>query len=225
MVEKEWQDCTDVTAMLRHLQKANLKFTPRKQRLFACACCRHIWACLEPVCRTAVETAERYADGQVKLAQLTAAHSAAARVNRVRSGKAGLLYRRGIGPDQDPIQLYWAWQATEGAARSARAVVGKTVQGAAFCMSSVEDDDTANQILAGLLRHIVGNPFRPYSAGEKWGGAVRRLAEASSKGDTSARIPLHDALLEAGHDELAAHFRENKHPRGCWALDLILGRS
>jgi hypothetical protein len=31
-------------------------------------------------------------------------------------------------------------------------------------------------------------------------------------------------LLEAGHAELAAHFQERDHPKGCWALDLILGK-
>ena len=36
---------------------------------------------------------------------------------------------------------------------------------------------------------------------------------------------LHDALLEAGHAELAEHFRqETWHPKGCWVVDLILGR-
>jgi hypothetical protein len=38
--------------------------------------------------------------------------------------------------------------------------------------------------------------------------------------------PLVNALLEAGHHELAEHFRcEEWHPKGCWALDVILGRS
>jgi len=36
---------------------------------------------------------------------------------------------------------------------------------------------------------------------------------------------LTDALLEAGQDELAAHFRESSsHPKGCAWLDAILGK-
>jgi hypothetical protein len=35
---------------------------------------------------------------------------------------------------------------------------------------------------------------------------------------------LHDALLEAGCGELADHFTEPRHPKGCWALDVILGK-
>ncbi len=34
-----------------------------------------------------------------------------------------------------------------------------------------------------------------------------------------------DALLEAGHAELAEHFqKESWHPKGCWVVDLVLGK-
>jgi hypothetical protein len=53
---------------------------------------------------------------------------------------------------------------------------------------------------------------------------VTQLAESLYAGEDCA-FALHDALLEAGHAELAQHFREEKwHPKGCWALDLILGK-
>jgi hypothetical protein len=40
-----------------------------------------------------------------------------------------------------------------------------------------------------------------------------------------ATFALHDALLEAGHPDLAAHFQaEQWHPKGCWVVDLLLGR-
>jgi len=36
---------------------------------------------------------------------------------------------------------------------------------------------------------------------------------------------LVDALEEAGHQELAQHFRKEEwHPKGCWAIDAILGK-
>ena len=35
----------------------------RKIRLYLCSCCRLIWDMILPRCRTAVEVAERYADG------------------------------------------------------------------------------------------------------------------------------------------------------------------
>lgn len=37
---------------------------------------------------------------------------------------------------------------------------------------------------------------------------------------------LADALLEAGHPELAAHLRgEAWHPKGCWVVDLLTDRT
>jgi hypothetical protein len=51
-----------------------------------------------------------------------------------------------------------------------------------------------------------------------------QLAESLYAGQDCS-FALHDALLEAGHAELAEHFREEtSHPKGCWVVDLILGK-
>ena len=43
---------------------------------------------------------------------------------------------------------------------------------------------------------------------------------------TGDRLILADALEESGHPELAQHFRaEEWHPKGCWVVDLVLGKS
>jgi hypothetical protein len=43
---------------------------------------------------------------------------------------------------------------------------------------------------------------------------------------TDCAFALHDALLESGHSALAEHFqKEHGHPKGCWAVDLILGKN
>ena len=94
---------------------------------------------------------------------------------------------------------------------------------------------------AALLRDIFGNPFRPSPplppAVLGWSdGTVRRLAQAAYEErllpagtlDAGRLGILADALLDAGCDDegLLAHLRSNgPHVRGCWALDLILGRS
>lgn len=76
-----------------------------------------------------------------------------------------------------------------------------------------------------LLRHIAGNPFKPYPAPLSWPAAVIQLAQAVYQG-ADAGFALHDALLEAGHPELAEHFRhEQTHPKGCWVVDLVLGKA
>lgn len=70
-----------------------------------------------------------------------------------------------------------------------------------------------------LLRSV-----REYPAPGSWPTAVVRLAEAVYNG-ADATFALHDALLEAGHPDLAEHFqKEAWHPKGCWVLDLILGK-
>jgi hypothetical protein len=76
---------------------------------------------------------------------------------------------------------------------------------------------------AALLRHIVGNPFRTYPAPARWPDVIVALASALYGGQECS-FALHDVLLEAGHDDLAAHFEHRGHPRGCWVLDLILGK-
>jgi len=77
----------------------------------------------------------------------------------------------------------------------------------------------------GLISHIIGIPFRPYPATDHWPSTVVQLADALYNGQDCG-FALHDALLEAGQPELADHFRQEEwHPKGCWALDLILGKS
>jgi hypothetical protein len=92
-----------------------------------------------------------------------------------------------------------------------------------------------------LLRDILANPFRPTPAiDQAWSawmeGIVRRLAESiyeerSLPGGTLDRTRLAvlaDALEEAGcsNQDLLAHCRlAGEHVRGCWAVDLILGKT
>ncbi len=76
-----------------------------------------------------------------------------------------------------------------------------------------------------LIRHIFGNPFRPYPPPDYWPATVLELANAVYAGQNCAPM-LADALEEAGHAELGEHMRsESVHPKGCWVLDLILGKS
>ena len=77
---------------------------------------------------------------------------------------------------------------------------------------------------ADLFRHIVGNPFRPNPVAHS-SSTIVQLADALYDGADSG-FALHDALIEGGRPELADHFRqESWHPKGCWALDQILGKS
>ncbi len=62
MTEADWLTCTDPTPMLAFLRDTG-KFSERKARLFAVACCRRIWPLLGPDrSRQAVDLLDRCLD-------------------------------------------------------------------------------------------------------------------------------------------------------------------
>ena len=83
-----------------------------------------------------------------------------------------------------------------------------------------------------LLSEVFGNPFRPPSLPPHllaWNdGTVPRLARAIYDERAFDRLPiLADALEDAGctNADLLSHLRgPGPHVRGCWALDLLLGK-
>src|SRR4051812_28690012 len=76
MTDDEWLRCTDPRPMLASLRG---QASPRKLRLFACACCRHVWRYFKglPRSKGAVGVSERYADGLATRAELRAARKRA----------------------------------------------------------------------------------------------------------------------------------------------------
>jgi hypothetical protein len=89
------------------------------------------------------------------------------------------------------------------------------------CKRGERSAEQAAQV--SLVHHIFGNPFRPAALDRRPARPIPALAEALYAGDNCA-FALHDALLDAGHADLALHFSAHNHPRGCWALDLLLGK-
>jgi hypothetical protein len=84
---------------------------------------------------------------------------------------------------------------------------------------------------ADLFRDIVRAPCRPLLFRAAWRAPrspVPQLAETIYDGRCFHELPvLADALEDAGCDcdEILGHLREpGFHVRGCWALDLCLGR-
>jgi len=82
---------------------------------------------------------------------------------------------------------------------------------------------------AGLLRDIFGNPFRLVTIDPSWRtSTVTNLAAAIYDERAFDRLPiLADALEDSGctNADLLNHCRQaGVHVRGCWALDLVLGK-
>jgi hypothetical protein len=88
-----------------------------------------------------------------------------------------------------------------------------------------------------LLRCVVGNPFRPVALNPAWlTPDVLALAQAASEErqlpegalDPDRLRLLADALEDAGctNADILGHLRgPGPHVRGCWAVDLVLGKS
>jgi hypothetical protein len=80
-----------------------------------------------------------------------------------------------------------------------------------------------------LLRCIFGNPFRPAVFDPAWRTPnVTAVAQAIYEERRFAELPiLADALEEAGCtcEEILSHCRSGgEHVKGCWPLDLVLGK-
>ena len=81
-----------------------------------------------------------------------------------------------------------------------------------------------------LFRDIFGNPFRPVAADPAWlTPTVQSIAAAIYEDRAFDRLPiLADALEEAGctNADVLLHCRQPaEHVRGCWVVDLMLGKT
>jgi hypothetical protein len=85
------------------------------------------------------------------------------------------------------------------------------------------------QAQAELARDIFGNPFRPVAFSPSWrtDTAVALARQTYESRDFGAMPILADALQDAGCDNthILSHCRgQGPHVRGCWVLDLVLGK-
>jgi hypothetical protein len=217
MTEAEWLACKDPEKMLE-FEKRRPSGSARKQRLFACACCRQAGDLIaDGACREAVEVAERFADGLADPDDLVwafqAAHEVADELRGTRGDAAALPADLASTACEDSSEMaYYAWLyllgLTPRGSRAARRAWGRQ----------------AVRCLWGPL------PFRPVAIDRAWlTPAVKQLAGAIYDDRAFGRLPaLADALEEAGCNaaELLAHLRgPGPHVLGCWALDLIAGKS
>jgi len=93
-----------------------------------------------------------------------------------------------------------------------------------------QHEPSESLLLARFLRDIFGNPFRPVAVERSWlTSTVVALAEGIYQERAFDRMPiLADALQDAGcdNDDILNHCRQpGEHVRGCWVVDLVLGKS
>jgi hypothetical protein len=225
MTEAEWMAAIEPTPMLTFLDLSGLG-SNRKCRLFAAACCRGCWPdLLDERSREAVETAERFADGLATQSEMRAAYNAAyvavddcrshSPITEDRAIAAFLTAARNINESAELVPI------TEDALEVASHVWS-------YAADREKPESEIQQSL--LLRDIFGNPFRPVALDPAWRtSAVLALASGIYDDRAFDRLPiLADALQDAGcdHPDILAHCRgDGPHVRGCWVIDMLLGKS
>jgi hypothetical protein len=237
MTEAEWLTCDDPDRMLDFLHEqgaARSRSGQRRFRLFACSCCRCVWHLVGAVAREAIEAAEGYADGTIKNKQRKESET---RVQEV--------YQSVSFPDRpDELEIattglaVWAVQSPhvhQIASLTARQAcrVMELEQSGGRLVPPGEATQNGRRHQAALLRDLFGPfPLRPVDIDPAWlmwhQRTIPKIAQGIYDDRTFDRLPvLADALEDAGCDqvELLAHLRgPGPHVRGCWVIDLLLGK-
>jgi hypothetical protein len=223
MTESEWLTCTDPDRMLVFIQG---KSSERKLRLFTIGCCRFVWEQItDEGWREAIHKAECYADGLLAKEEF----------DQLASPLFSQFHDRG----------YDGMRASEG---------GIPVELQAWAISICTVFKARQHLVTWrwatrllgphqtvLFRDIFGPlHFRPVTISPTvlaWNdGLVIRLAQTayeerhlpSGTLDNGRLAVLADALEEAGctDAEILGHLRgPEPHVRGCWPIDLCLGKS
>jgi hypothetical protein len=213
MTEAEWKNGIDPTPMLR---VARGKASDRKLRLLAAACFGRLVALLpDPRQRRGIEMLEQLAEGTVTQAECRGVMAEVRRAIPPDDRIAG-------SPPTDhlhyiALMLYREFCSSSIAVHAIHAADG------------LADGVAERREQARLIRCIFGNPFRPTAVDPRWlSPTTASLAQSIYEERTFDRLPiLAETLEHAGCDrsDLLAHCRDGApHARGCWVIDLILGR-
>jgi len=199
MTEQEWLACNDPLRMLRFLRAEP---NARKPLLLACACVSRIQAMLDDHARRWVAVAEAVADGKIDVGKLPDESCETALSGLVDNGMAHAV--------MDIFMVGWQLSESELQPGDASWALERCKQ-------------------ALVVREIFGNPFRPIPANTSWlTSTVVTLAQAIYDERAFDQLPiLADALEDAGcgNADILNHCRQpGEHVRGCWLVDLLLGK-
>jgi hypothetical protein len=234
MTEQEWLSATEPTAMLEFLRG---KASDRKLRLFACGCCRRMWHLLkEPKERMAVEIGELLADDGVSLIEIEVIRQ---HIDwRERGAAKYAVYANANGAAEVMVMEVARALTDEAAVAEVRRTLNEEGETADEAFTAGEEAYKSTVAAVGrlekasnahLIRCIFGNPFHPISINPSWlTSTVLALANCIYEERAFDRMPiLADALQDAGCDneEILKHCRgPGPHVRGCFLLDLLLGK-
>ena len=222
MDEAEWLISTHAYNMLSCVYTANSPLSPpsgqpissdRKVRLFACSCAQSV----------ATRVGFTAGQGMIDMAEKVAEGTA------VPGEREATLHRFETAVRENPdladnLYLSALFTLCADPASAAHQSVG-----CAFEYERRVLNSTRPKVYANLLRCILGNPFRPVTLDPAWRtSTVVALAKGIYDDRAFDRLPvLADALQDAGceNDDILNHCRgDGPHARGCWVVDLVLGK-
>lgn len=246
MTEAEWLACADPQPMLEFLRR---KASDRKVRLFAVACCWRVWSSLEhEEFRDAVRKAELFADGLVDRDEMLQAYEKARAIFAKLHGKdngpgAALTASAFPSPPKSFLQRvadalddpWWEDEFDKGDPLAPALVTARHAALAAADLQGQRHTLYAAATIAeqreqtALVQCLFGNPFRPRPVCAAWlTREVMALADGIYAERAFGRMPfLADALEAAGctNADVIEHCRSGRvHARGCWFVDLLLGK-
>jgi hypothetical protein len=213
VTEPEWLTCEDPHAMLEFIRLRH-EMTARRWRLFAIACCHRLRSLeLARVSLDALTVAENHVEGTADENQLSEAYDLAYDL-------AG-AYQHGSGP---PVTSGWVALALCYAAHRDESADDV----AHFARRALASESEA-LLQTSFLRDIFGNPFRSVMFSPNWrtDTVVALALEMYESRDFSAMPIIADAIQDAGcfDDDILNHCRSTgPHVRGCWVVDLVLGK-
>jgi hypothetical protein len=247
MTSWQWRRSEDVITMIRALKGVA---GDRKGRLYLCGGCRtvsHLW--FDERSLRAVEAAERFADGLATLEELHGANFSA------ESPTFGYDFEPGVWRHWHPdgtvppsvrrlveMGVLTTEQLCEDEPEVDPAVRDRLLAAASLAEASASrspfDHDWWHRYIPGvpwpgawLLRCVFGDPFVPFVFfSPAWlSPEVVNLARTIYEDRAFDRMPiLGEALKDAGcrNLDMIEHCRSpHPHFRGCWVVDLALGKS
>ena len=228
MTEAEWLACDKPGPMLDFLKG---KASDRKLRLFACACVRRAWHLLADSGRQAVEAAEAYADGMIDTETLKAASCAAHKPVDEEIEAANISWHGfSLSPPLSAADAAFEASNSMDSDITRHLVPLHAARAAQDALGSAGGECAAQAV---LLRDILGNPFHPPlpppAAILAWNDrTVHRITLAIYDERAFDRMTiLADALQDAActDADILSHLRgPGPHVRGCWVVDLLLGK-
>jgi hypothetical protein len=215
MTEAQWLAAKHPTTLLESGHCAD----PRKHGLFGCASARRVLHFLtDPRFERGLRGREAQLDNPGNYVGL---RNIASRAQSDLSGREAPERER-----RAARSVYWACAADpRQAAEEARFAIG--VDTFSTHLFAVDNEEI---LQAEIVRDLFGNPFRPLTFEDRWRtDTVVSLASTMYEAREFSAMPiLADALQDAGCDnaDILAHCRDTSltHVRGCWVVDLVLGK-